>query len=91
LKSAGIKVVSWADYALPDVAAIRAQLVPLLAARSPARPAAPAANSKPTPLIPVAEILAEGDAELADNAMEPVPSALFDEFEPDLPEPAGRR
>ena len=92
LRSAGIRVVTWPDYALPDVAAIRAQLVPMLAAKSPSKsqPAAPT-PSKPMPLIPIAEILAEGDAEMADAAMEPVPSALFDEFEPDLPEPAAKR
>jgi hypothetical protein len=33
------------------------------------------------PLIPVAEILAEGDQQHEDASMEPVPSALFDDFE----------
>lgn len=92
LRAAGIRVVSWPDYALPDVAAIRAQLVPMLAAKSPPKPQqAAATSSRPMPLIPVAEILAEGDTDSADAAMEPVPSALFDEFEPDLPHPTARR
>jgi len=88
LKAAGIKVVSWPDHALPDVQTIRAQLVPLLTSGSSRRSAA--TPSKPMPLIPVAEILAEGDADLGDASMEPVASALFDEFEPDLPLPAKR-
>lgn len=90
LKAAGIKVVSWPEQALPDVAAVRAQLVPLLTGHTSRRPAEP--SSRPMPLIPVAEILAEGDADAdaGDPSMEPVPSALFDEFEPDLPHPVKR-
>lgn len=83
LKAAGIKVIAWPDNDLPDVQSIRSQLVPLLTTPSSRRPAA--TNSRPMPLIPVAEVLAEGDAESADAALEePVPSAMFDEFEPDL-------
>ncbi len=92
LKAAGIKVLSWNEDALPDVTMIRNQILPLLtgqAARSSA-----GTSSRPMPLIPVAEVLAEGDADHADSegdsAMEPVPSALFDEFAPDLPLPAKR-
>lgn len=86
LRAAGIKVLTWHEEALPDVGLARSQLLPLLAAPSAAREAAKApTSSRPMPLIPVAdiaEILAEGDADAADGAMEPVPSALFDDLEP---------
>lgn len=80
LRKAGIKVLSWQEEALPDVAMARAQLLPMLAAPSLAREAVP--NSRPMPLIPVAEILAEGDSDHEDANMEPVPSAMFDDLEP---------
>lgn len=89
LRKAGIKVLSWQEEALPDVSMVRQQLLPLLtsahATRSQVHDAAREAipSSRPMPLIPVAEILAEGDNERED-AMEPVPSALFDDFEPVL-------
>ena len=91
LKAGGIKVVSWSERDLPDVKTIRAQLVPLLTAGL-SRRSGDAPSSKPMPLIPVAEILAEGDDAGADSAdpMEPVPSALFDDLEPDLPHPVKR-
>ena len=82
LRKAGIKVLSWQADALPDVALARHQLLPLLTGQSPSRDAAqPASSSRPMPLIPVAEILAEGDQQHDDATMEPVPSALFDDFE----------
>jgi hypothetical protein len=82
LRKAGIKVLSWQADALPDVALARHQLLPMLAAPSPGREAQQAASSsRPIPLIPVAEILAEGDQQQEDTTMEPVPSALFDDFE----------
>lgn len=89
LRKAGIKVLSWQEEALPDVSMARHQLLPLLTASQAtrsqvhdvAREATP--SSRPMPLIPVAEILAEGDNDRED-AMEPVPSALFDDFEPVL-------
>ena len=82
LRKAGIKVLSWQADALPDVALARHQLLPLLTGQSQAREAAqPASSSRPMPLIPVAEILAEGDQQHDDATMEPVPSALFDDFE----------
>ena len=81
LRKAGIKVLSWQADALPDVALAR-HLLPLLTGQSPSRDAAqPASSSRPMPLIPVAEILAEGDQQHDDATMEPVPSALFDDFE----------
>ncbi len=82
LRKAGIKVLSWQADALPDVALARHQLLPMLAAPSASREAQlPASSSRPMPLIPVAEILAEGDQQHDDTTMEPVPSALFDDFE----------
>ena len=82
LRKAGIKVLSWQADALPDVALARHQLLPMLAAPSASREAQlPASSSRPMPLIPVAEILAEGDQQNDDATMEPVPSALFDDFE----------
>jgi hypothetical protein len=82
LRKAGIKVLSWQADALPDVALARHQLLPLLTGQSQGREAAqPASSSRPMPLIPVAEILAEGDQQQDDATMEPVPSALFDDFE----------
>ena len=82
LRKAGIKVLSWQADALPDVTLARHQLLPLLTGQAAGRDAAqPASSSRPMPLIPVAEILAEGDQQHDDASMEPVPSALFDDFE----------
>lgn len=82
LRKAGIKVLSWQADSLPDVALARHQLLPLLTGQAQSREASqPASSSRPMPLIPVAEILAEGDQQQDDATMEPVPSALFDDFE----------
>lgn len=85
LRAAGIKVLSWHEDALPDAGTARSQLLPLLAAPSaPRATPAKAPVSRPMPLIPVAEIeeiLAAGDIDSGD-AMEPVPSAMFEDFEP---------
>jgi hypothetical protein len=88
LKSAGIKVLSWNESALPDLAMVRQQLFAVLTANN-GKPAQAGPSSRPMSMIPVAEILAEGDAdsEQNDGTMEPVASALFDEFAPDLPMP----
>jgi hypothetical protein len=81
LRDAGIKVLCWDEEALPDLATARQHLLPLLAAPSVAREAATPV-SRPMPLIPVAEVLADGDAAAqAGDAMEPVNSALFEDFE----------
>lgn len=88
LKAAGIKVLSWSDAAMPDLATVRNQLFAVLRAGKDSRSSDSA--SRPMPLIPVAEILDEGDSGHPDAAMEPVPSALFDELEPDLPLPGKR-
>ena len=86
LRAAGIHVCIWREGALPGLAAMRAEIAPLLAAiRDSAEPAGTA--SKPMPLIPVpemAELLADGDARHFaefDSAMEPVPSGFFDDME----------
>ncbi|HYE71326.1 MAG TPA: DUF2726 domain-containing protein [Aquabacterium sp.] len=83
LRKAGIKVLSWQADALPDVQLARHQLLPLLTGQAQGREAqqAAAGSSRPMPLIPVAEILAEGDQQQDDATMEPVPSALFDDLE----------
>jgi len=88
LKAAGIKVLSWSDAAMPDLSTVRNQLFAVLRAGSTTRSSE--TNSRPMPLIPVAEILDEGDSGHPDAAMEPVASALFDELEPDLPLPGKR-
>ena len=93
LKAAGIKVLSWNEEALPDVSAIRAQLVPLLMSatgHSPLQRSIPAGPASGKPLIPIADVLADGDDDIGDGSTEPVASALFDEFEPDLPMPSKR-
>ncbi len=87
LKAAGIKVLSWSDAAMPDLPTVRNQLFAVLRAGGAVRSSE--STSRPMPLIPVAEILEEGDSG-AQDAMEPVPSALFDELEPDLPLPGKR-
>lgn len=91
LKAAGIRLLCWQEDALPDVAMIRSQL----AASHPtstatATPSQPSTISRPAPLIPVAEALEMADDDYAEGAMEPVPSALFDELAPDLPLPSRR-
>ena len=93
LKAAGIKLMSWNERALPDAASIRAQMLPLLSPQSgtaAARRMAASGSAHGKPLIPVADVLSDGEDDAHDASMEPVPSALFDEFEPDLPMPAKR-
>lgn len=91
LKAAGIKLMSWNEQALPDAASIRAQLLPLLTPQTgsfAAHRMSAGATARGRPLIPVAEVVTDADTDAHDASMEPVPSALFDEFEPDLPMPA---
>ena len=83
LKLAGLKVLSWNEDALPDIAQVRSQLLALLAPNAVQR-SGQAVPSRAMPLIPVAEVLDDGDSGHNDAAMEPVPSALFDELAPDL-------
>ncbi len=94
LRSAGIHVFDWREGELPSATEVRHVMARLVGAKiDPVRAAA--STSRPMPLIPVpemAEILAEGDRaamEAAlDPSMEPVPSAFFEELDP---EPAARR
>jgi Protein of unknown function (DUF2726) len=79
LRAAGIQVHTWREGDLPAASEVRSVIGAVLVDNAP-RPT----NSRPMPLIPVAdieEILAEGDAMDFGNGMEPVASAFFDEIE----------
>lgn len=81
LKAAGIRVYTWREGQLPTLSEIRTSIASDLA---PPEPAPKATNSKPMPLIPVAdihEVLADGDATQYDAGMEPVPSGYYDDLE----------
>lgn len=86
LRAAGINVLIWSETHLPSLSEVRSQMAPLL--QQDGRVAgidASFGGSKSMPLIPVAEMeemLAHGDAIAQDATMEPVPSTLFDEFDP---------
>lgn len=84
LRAAGIHVLTWHEQHLPSLSEVRAQLAPLLSdVQGKGMPGFAGTGSMP--LIPVAEmeeILAQGDALAQDATMEPVPSTLFDEFDP---------
>lgn len=87
LKTARIPTLVWQEHALPSAAEVRAQLVPLLSAASSrdaepvSRPSTIAASMPWIPVPEISEVLAEGDNAF-DEAMEPVPSAMFEDFEP---------
>jgi len=92
LKAAGIHVHVWREGDLPSLAEVRTVLGADLTQRAAAEAGPKATNSRPMPLIPVAEIeeiLADGDHALRD-VMEPVPSAFFEDYEP-TPASGGRR
>jgi len=92
LRAAGIRVHVWREGDLPSQAEVRTVLGAALGSPTAADAAQKSSHSRPMPLIPVAEIeefLADGDHALRD-AMEPVPSAFFDELEM-LPANSGRR
>jgi hypothetical protein len=92
LKAAGIRVHVWREGDLPSLAEVRTVLGADLTQRAATETGQKATNSRPMPLIPVAEIeeiLADGDHAVRD-AMEPVPSAFFEDYEP-APASAGRR
>jgi Protein of unknown function (DUF2726) len=79
LKAAGIQVHTWREGDLPSASEVRSVIGAVLVDNAP-RPT----NSRPMPLIPVAdieEILAEGDAMDFGAGMEPVASAFFDDIE----------
>lgn len=86
LRAAGVHVITWIEGELPSASEVRHMLMPLVA---PEPAAARPASAGAMPLIPLpemAELLAEGDraafeAEF-DPAMEPVPSAFFEDLEP---------
>lgn len=79
LKAAGIQVHTWREGDLPSASEVRSVIGAVLVDNAP-RPT----NSRPMPLIPVAdieEILAEGDKFDFGGGMEPVASGFFDEIE----------
>lgn len=85
LQAAGVQVLTWREGSLPSPQNVRNALAPLLVRDKPAAAPKPS-GSQPMPLIPVPEmeeILAEGDRLAAEgDALEPVPSGFFDDFEP---------
>ncbi|MFO1219112.1 MAG: DUF2726 domain-containing protein [Burkholderiaceae bacterium] len=85
LRAANISVLVWHEQRLPGLAEVRSQMAPLLGGAGSAQTAPRFASTGSAPLIPVAEmeeILAHGDMLAQDPSMEPVPSTLFDEFDP---------
>jgi Protein of unknown function (DUF2726) len=83
LKAAGIRVHVWREGDLPSLAEVRTVLGATFGAQTGTDTQPKSTASRPMPLIPVAEIeelLAEGDHHARD-AMEPVPSAFFDDME----------
>ena len=85
LRAAGIRVLAWREGELPGIADVRHAMAAVVGGVALETKAT---NSRPMPLIPVAdmsEILADGDRaalEAAlDPSMEPVPSAFFEELE----------
>lgn len=85
LRAAGINVLVWSEGHLPSLSEVRSQMAPLLQDGRVTGFDANFVGSKSMPLIPVAEMeemLAHGDALAQDATMEPVPSTLFDEFDP---------
>jgi Protein of unknown function (DUF2726) len=85
LRAARINVLTWPEHNLPSLSEVRAQMAPLLQDGPRGLAEGGFGASAPVPLIPVAEmeeILAKGDVLAQDATMEPVPSTLFDEFDP---------
>lgn len=82
LEAAGIQVHVWREGELPSLAHVRSALSVLA---GPAAAGIKPSTSRPMPLIPLAdisEVLADGDRAAMDAAMDPVPSAFFEELEP---------
>lgn len=95
LRAAGIHVFTWREGELPSTVEVRSALIKLV---SPEQARVLPSNSKPMPLIPVAdiaEVLADGDRAALeaqahfDPRLEPVPSTFFDDLETD-PAPSRR-
>ncbi len=85
MRAAGINVLTWHEQHLPSLSEVRAQMAPLLADGTAGRSTPSFASTGSAPFIPVAEmeaIVAQGDAAAQDLMLEPVPSTLFDEFDP---------
>lgn len=85
LRAANISVLTWHEEHLPSLSEVRAQMAPVLQPGRQVGLEGGFGSTNSMPLIPVAEmeeILAHGDALAQDAAMEPVPSTLFDEFDP---------
>lgn len=84
LRAANIHVLTWHEAHLPSLSEVRAQLAPLMSdGQGKGMPGFVGTGTMS--LIPVAEmeeVLAQGDALAQDATMEPVPSTLFDEFDP---------
>ena len=81
LQAAGVRVLTWYEDALPTLNEVRNTLTPLVADGSPSRPMPLATPS-------LEQALAAGDAaSRAAAADEPVPSAFFEDCEPEI----GRR
>ena len=86
MRAANIHVHVWREGALPTASEVRTAMAHAMA---PAAPGMKTSNSRPMPLIPVAEmseVLADGDRAAMEGAfdasMEPVPSGFYDEIEP---------
>jgi hypothetical protein len=83
LRSAGVHVFDWREGELPSATEVRHIMAKLVGAK--VDPNARLSTSRPMPLIPVAEILADGDRAAEDAAhdpsLEPVPSAFFEELD----------
>ena len=86
MRAANIHVHVWREGALPTASEVRTAMAHAMA---PAAPGMKTTNSRPMPLIPVAEmseVLADGDRAAMEGAfdpsMEPVPSGFYDEIEP---------
>ena len=88
LRAAGIRVHAWTEGALPGLSEVRALVGEFLPGGLTGD--GTSSHSRPMPLIPVAEIeeiLADGDQYNHGTAMEPMPSAFFDDFEQSAPVP----
>ena len=85
MRAANIHVHVWREGALPTAAEVRTAMAHVI---GPAAAGMKSSNSRPMPLIPVAEmseLLADGDRAAMegsfDPSMEPVPSGFYDEIE----------
>ena len=86
MRAANIHVHVWREGALPTAAEIRTAMAHV---SGPAAVGMKGTISRPMPLIPIAEVLADGDRAALEAAFdatqEPVPSGFYDELEPAEP------